>query len=140
MSSPEEGHALPKSADATLAAARAAASRGDFAASAKLLRHLLEYAPEHGEACFGLALMCQKMGLVDEAERWYVRTVELRPADAAAMYNLGVVRQAQNRPAEAALAYERAVDLAPGLHQAHCNLGNLHLADGELRQALASYR
>jgi tetratricopeptide (TPR) repeat protein len=66
----------------------------------------------------------------DEAERSYVRAVQLNPKDARAAYGLGNVYADQGRWQEAEAAYRRALELAPQDTRAHLALGAVLLARG----------
>lgn len=62
-----------------------------------------------------------KLGKFKEAERLYLRIIELRPTNALYYVNLGVLYHRWDRRLEAINAYEHALQLDPKHHSARLN-------------------
>jgi len=74
----------------------------------------------------------------DEAERFFLRAIELDQKYAPARYNAGVLNQKQNQLEKAAANYEAAIRIDPSYILAYYNLGLVRKAQGKKAEAIAS--
>ena len=87
-------------------------STGRTGDGVKVLRRLLEIAPDYSWAWGELASLQFDLGRKDLADSFFTRAVELDPSDSWALYRLGTLKSSSS-PEEAVDLLERAVDLAP---------------------------
>ncbi|MFO1325302.1 MAG: tetratricopeptide repeat protein [Burkholderiales bacterium] len=92
-----------------------------------------------------LALACQLLGRLDEAEAHARRAVASDPASVPAHAGLAAILIARGRPADAAGVYERALVQSPAdasmltaLSSCRCQLGDFAGAEAAARDAIAS--
>ena len=78
----------------------------------KVLRRLLEIAPDYSWAWAELASFQYDLGREDLADSFFTRAVELDPSDSWALYRLGSLKSISS-PEEAGDLLERAVELSP---------------------------
>jgi len=71
-----------------------------------------------------------------EAEKAYLRVIELNPKEARAFLGLGNVYAAQNRVNETIEALVSAARLKPKMAEAHFNLGMVYWATGKKEESL----
>ncbi len=95
---------------------------------------------ESSSALFQSALSAHLAGHLDEAERAYRRTLEIKPDYAAPLNNLGILLKDSKRLPEAEAAYRRALEIKPDYAEVHNNLGNLLKDSKRLPEAEAAYR
>lgn len=95
----------------------------------------LKIAPEYADALYNLGVVCERLGLRDDAVANYKRYVALKPKDADAWNQLGVLADDSGDKAEALMAYEKAIALAPDFGRAHHNLGVLLKEQGKFPEA-----
>jgi Tfp pilus assembly protein PilF len=91
--------------------------------------------PQHLDARYNLAVVCERLGQPAEAIEHYRRYLEIRPADADVWTQLGVLFDQAGQQDEAATAYEKALALSPKFGRAHHNLGVLLKERGQLPAA-----
>ena len=113
-----------------------AAQQGDPALAHALIWRAIAANP--GEAMFhnNLANVCVELGRFDDAERLYVRAIELDGARLDALSNLGLLLGRTGRLADAEKLLCRVVELAPGNPAWRQNLANLYLSMGREADAL----
>ena len=80
------------------------------------------------------------MGRYEDALRYYLKALELKPADSQIHANLGVALLDLGRATEAVSAFKTALELNPANAGAARNLGNAYLRQGRGAAALDSYR
>lgn len=73
---------------------------------------------------------------LEEAEKAYLRAVDLNPKEARAYLGLGNVYAARNLADETIKAFQKAIELKPKLSEAHFNLGMVYNAIGKKDKAL----
>jgi len=105
-----------------------------------LYRQILQAAPGHGEAHFGLAAVLKQQGKLDEAAANYRQVLLLTPNNALAHNNLGNVFLEQNQLEQALAHFEEALRLSPRHAPAHNNLGIALKKLGRLDEAAACYQ
>ena len=87
-----------------------------------------------------LAVGQKKLGQLADAEKGFLKAVELNPTFVDAYYNLGLVLQEQGKLDEAIAAYQRALEIEPAYAEAHYNMGNALTEQGKLDEAIVAYR
>ncbi len=75
-----------------------------------------------------------------DAEKWMMRSLEMRPENGEAWYDLGRIRYSRSRTANAVDAFEHALRLDPHSVKAENNLGLALEAEGKNAEAEAAYR
>ncbi|MEN8141086.1 MAG: tetratricopeptide repeat protein [Thermodesulfobacteriota bacterium] len=95
---------------------------GHLAAARAGYEELLRRQPENGQLCYLLALLFYEGEELDQAEKWFRRTVKLAPLAAPAHYNLGIIAADQGRLKEAAGHYQEALALTPDDNDIRFNL------------------
>lgn len=113
---------------------------GQLADAERLLRTILEVAPDHPVALHYAGVLAHQQKRSHDGLALIRRSLELDPAKADWHSNLGIVLKAVGRLDDAIAAYSRAIGLDPGHAKAHNNLGVLQRAKGLLAEAEASYR
>jgi serine/threonine-protein kinase len=88
----------------------------------------------------GLCLLGQQPARAEEAVRYLMVAVALRPRSPGASLNLGVAFDEQGRPGEAVAAFQNAIALKPDYAEAHNDLGIALSAKGDLTGAIAAYQ
>ena len=106
----------------------------------KLLRGVLQVAPEHPAALHFAGAVAHRQMRYDESIALMERSLALDPTQADWHSNLGIVLKAAGRFEDAIAAYRRAIALEPGHARAHNNLGVLQKKQGRSAEAEASYR
>lgn len=90
---------------------------------------------------FRTAMAQHQAGALAEAERSYLRVLDIFPAHAEAHSRLGAVLMVQGKSGEAIAHMARAVILDPGLFEAHANLAQAYTWTGQREAAIeAAYR
>jgi Flp pilus assembly protein TadD len=84
-----------------------------FTAGAVFFRAQINLSPRLGEGEFRLGLAALEKERYDEALRWYLEAVRLRPNDAKSWYNLGVTYDRLGQQEKADAAFEKAWQLQP---------------------------
>jgi tetratricopeptide (TPR) repeat protein len=113
----------------------------EFVEKESLARAKVEYQralkvfPQHLDALYNLAVVCENLNESDEALALYEKYLALKPNDADVWTQLGVRYDALNRPAEAKAAYQKALLADPKFGRAHHNLGVRLMEDGQLDEA-----
>ncbi|MEW6119232.1 MAG: tetratricopeptide repeat protein [Pseudomonadota bacterium] len=106
------------------------AQREQWAAAERLLRHVVELAPEDAHGWFNLGYVCDKGGMDEQAVGALLRATALDPNNDRAWYGLGLVHARNGRHREAAEALTEAGRLQPmnnlawyalGMAWQHCN-------------------
>ena len=95
----------------------------------------LKIFPQHVDALYNLAVVCEKLGQNDEAIEHYRRYLEIRPDDADVWTQLGVRYDGADKKVDAQAAYEKALSIDPKFGLAHHNLGVLLKEEGKLDAA-----
>jgi tetratricopeptide (TPR) repeat protein len=79
----------------------------------QLVREVLEFDPEFGEAVYSLALLSAEAGRVEEAADLLRRASELMPGRSRVFFNLALAEQQLGRLDEAEVAFRGALELEP---------------------------
>lgn len=97
-------------------------------------------APDSAEAWTGLGILYQFKDKFDEAERCYVKAIELNPDLPDAHYRLGTVHHARNELFEAISAYKAAMRARSGYLNAYYSLAAVYQSEGKFDDAAWLYR
>jgi predicted TPR repeat methyltransferase len=141
-----EGEAPPKtvtvdvSLDEAVSMAIVFLKDGQLEDAERLLRAVLDIAPDHPVALHYSGVVAHQQKRSDEGIALIERSLQADPSKADWHSNLGIVLKAVGRLDEAMAAYERAIDLDPRHAKARNNLGVLQRAKGLAAEAEASYR
>lgn len=133
---PKDGMALYNK----LEEARHAAQRQDYAASEKLLREVLDVAPNHVTARNVLGLVLVRRGRLDDAKSEYLNSLSSDPTQARVLHMLGVLSIRQNDFDHARAYCERALELSPNLVESIVILGFIASQKGDTQRAEEWYR
>ena len=106
----------------------------------KLLRGVLQIAPDHPVALHFAGVLAHRQKRYDESIALIERSLAIDPTQADWYSNLGIVLKAAGRLDDAIAAYGRAIALEPGHARAYNNLGVLQKMQGRAAEAEASYR
>jgi tetratricopeptide (TPR) repeat protein len=100
------------------------------------LEALLEITPGDVWALDQLAVLCDEMGLHDDAIEAYERLLGFSPGNAAAHLGLAIAYARSGRRAEAIPWFERACRIAPDYAEAYYNFGIFHNRAGDYSKAI----
>ncbi len=106
----------------------------------KLLRGVLQIAPDHPVALHFAGVLAHRQKRYDESIALIERSLAIDPTQADWYSNLGIVLKAAGRLDDAVAAYGRAIALEPGHARAYNNRGVLDKMQGRAAEAEASYR
>ncbi len=102
---------------------------------------VIELRPNHPEARFNLAVIAERRGDTDLAEKFYLEAIKLNPAYGAAHYQLGQLYFARGEQAKAIEQFERAIELDPRRADLARNaLGYLLRQRGEFKEAIEQFQ
>ncbi len=118
----------------------ALSKRGDSRGAERMLRVVLDQAPDFAEARYNLGVLLQREARAEEAAEHLRAAVEADPDNARAMVALGTVLAELELAGEATLTLERAVGLAPQSPEARYNLGLALSKAGALAEAAEQFR
>lgn len=122
----------------TLVSAYQAFVAGDTGAARQSYQRVLETEPNNRDALLGLAAIALKQGQEVEAERYYLRVLELDPRDAVAnagMFNL----KKQLDPAQSESRLKLLLAQQPDAGHLHFALGNQYAAQTRWAEAQQAY-
>jgi len=120
----------------TLEQAAHALRAGDLQTAATACRALLVLDPANGAALQLLAMVHDRLGQLEEAEKLFGRSIEIRPRDAEFRTNLALLLAKRGRRDDAIRELQRALVLQPRLRAARlalariCNEAGEHVAAG----------
>ena len=86
-----------------------------------------------------LALSLHRLGLYEEAEKFYARALKLNQTSWEAWYNLGLALMKQRRHAEAIQSFEKSLLINPGNKDAFNNAGICYMSLRNYSQAVKCY-
>ena len=84
-------------------------------------------------------ICCYRQDRMEEAERMFVRTIELDPGNAEAFFYLANIEGISGRSEEALKHFAAAVKLNPTLSDAHYNMARLYAEMGSIPDAARAY-
>ena len=100
--------------------------RNRFSEAAKNLGEAARLNPSNYDNVFNAAVAYREAGQLDIAEKFYQRTVKIRPMEAASHMNLGALLHLRGKLAEAEEEYIQAWTLGPGDQATRINIQRLH--------------
>jgi predicted O-linked N-acetylglucosamine transferase (SPINDLY family) len=133
----------PPAADALrgrLEAARAAASRADWARATQLYLEVIQDSPEQLDALEGLGIAALQSQRAAEALEWLTRAREKAPDSVRVLSNLGIAQGRNGQLAAAIESYRRAHELDPKDSRVLINLGRSQREAQQLEDAIATFR
>jgi len=111
---------------------------GDDASAGRLYRQAMQSEPRNVDVLLGLAAIAVRQDRPDEAEQYYMRTLELEPRNAVAQAGLiGLMGQADPVASESRL--KNLLARQPEFGFLHESLGNLYAEQGQWPSAQQSY-
>lgn len=110
---------------ATFARGEALHQAGDLAGAEDVFRAIVRSQPDHADAWFMVARICQATGRNDEAIAACRRAIAIRPDHLSAWHELGQWHLGQKQLTEAELCYRRVARLQPGDVRAASNLNQI---------------
>lgn len=127
----------PATAHLRLALADALTQLGDARGALTQINDVLTYYPNSADAYVGMAILQDKHGSSDEAEKALREALKINPNHVKALNNLAyLLAVTRNRPADALPFAERAVRLAPNVPQVLDTLGYVYTLLGRNKEAL----
>jgi tetratricopeptide (TPR) repeat protein len=127
--------------DAQVTLGQVLTATGKTTEAVDVLRTAVLKQPTSAEAVFALAYALELAGNAAEAEKEYLRGVELRPAWWASYNRLGAFYfLSKNDYPKAKDAYRKAIALNPDVARPHSNLGAILLREGAYAAAQAEFR
>ena len=112
---------------------------GNLASAEAAYRAAVRNNGENAVALHRLALVTEKLGHGQEADKLLLRAAALSPDNAQIRNDLGYWYAMREQWPEARRHYEHAIKLDPGLDRAHNNLGMLLARTGNASQALRHF-
>jgi predicted TPR repeat methyltransferase len=86
-----------------------------------------------------LATCYFKLGLLNEAKRYYFKALAMMPEDKQVLFNLGIIAMQQGMVADAIKFYQQVIMLDPNSFDAHNNLGIAFLSQKKTSLALTHF-
>ena len=118
-------------------------ARGDIAMARKMFREAVDYYKEGADKN---AVLANKVGIayhqqldLNDAKKWYEKSIKLNPKYAEAINNLGTVYYAQKSYRRAIVQYRRALTLSPNSASFFSNLGTAYFARKQYDEAFKAY-
>jgi tetratricopeptide (TPR) repeat protein len=102
-------------------------------------QRIIRFSPQSSRAHFNLAAAYEEAKQYVEAEKEYLRALEM-DGDAAVYNNLGNVYFQRGELAQAVSAYQKCIQSYPRWHLPYNNLGNVYLAKQEIARAQEEYQ
>jgi protein O-mannosyl-transferase len=101
-----------------------------------LLESAARSSPRSAHAHFGLGIVLQRLGRIDEAAREYRRAIEIDDTNPEIESNLAVILAARGQYEEARQHLKRAIEIDPNYPNPYASLGALCLQQGDLSGAV----
>lgn len=105
----------------------------------EFLNRATRLAPELPMTYYLAGISYYRTDRMEEAERMFVRTIELDPGNAEAFFYLANIEGISGRHEEALKHFAAAVKLKPGLNDAHYNMARLYAENGRIPDAARAY-
>ena len=97
-------------------------------------------AQHNAEETLQRGISFHQSGQMEEAIRWYRKTLAIQPEDPAALSNIGSALHSTGKLDEAAACYQKAIAIKPDFAEAYSNLGNTFKEQGKLDEAVTNYQ
>ena len=101
---------------------------------------VLKYEPTHYLSCSKIALCNGRIGNLDAAIEYNLKTLDIYPKSADAYFNLGFAYHLKSEFDKAIKYYKAAISIRPQHAQAYNNLGLLLFNDGKRTEAISIYK
>ncbi len=111
----------------------------DWKDNLSLFSSALKHAPNASLVHLNYAVALADLGRPDEAERSYLKALDLEPLEYRGYYNLGNVYRERGELEKAESAYRSAIRIKPSHAQSHLNLGLVFLNSGRNAEALEAF-
>ena len=109
-------------------------------AAEQLYRQVIEKQPDYSEALYGLGMLAQQKGALQEAQKYLSTASQVQPNSVKIWFSLGNLLQGQGQLPEAEAAYQKAIVLRPDAGTIYNNLGYTLQQQGKWEEAIASYQ
>ena len=97
-------------------------------------------AQHNAEETLQRGISFHQSGQMEEAIRWYRKTLAIQPEDPAALTNIGAALHSTGKLDEAAACHQKAIAIKPDFAEAYSNLGNTFKEQGKLDEAVTNYQ
>ena len=91
-------------------------------AAAEAWQRAVDLDPDQAASANNLGFALERLGRLDEASTWYLRSLENDPTYPLPYFNLADLALQQGQPEQAIPLYRAGLELAPGNEQARENL------------------
>ncbi|PHM10622.1 tetratricopeptide repeat protein [Nostoc sp. 'Peltigera malacea cyanobiont' DB3992] len=106
----------------------------------QLYRQVIEKQPDYSEALYGLGMLAQQKGELQEAQKHLSAASQVQPNSVKIWFSLGNLLQGQGQLPEAEAAYRKAIALRPDAGTIYNNLGYTLQQQDKWEDAIASYQ
>ncbi|MEH2091296.1 tetratricopeptide repeat protein [Nostoc sp.] len=106
----------------------------------QLYRQVIEKQPDYSEALYGLGMLAQQKGELQEAQKHLSAASQVQPNSVKIWFSLGNLLQGQGQLPEAEAAYQKAIALRPDAGTIYNNLGYTLQQQEKWEDAIASYQ
>lgn len=130
----------PNNNSAATSLAAVADARGFHSAAIKLYKQVLDRSPKFWRANVNLAYTYYELGQLEEADRYFARSIEADPVDGNQYLFLGLTRMRLGRLEEAQATIRRALEVRPGGPDYHFALGVILETQGKLGGAREEFK
>jgi len=127
-------------ADVKFALGRSLERGGELGPAAEAYREVLLKDPSRADACWRLAVLCDREAKFRESQDWYRKALAGMPGNAEIYCDVGYSLYLQQRWEEAEMNLRQALALAPDHARAHNNLGLVLAHIGKTDEALVEFR
>jgi tetratricopeptide (TPR) repeat protein len=114
-------------------------ARKQYAEAVPVYHKLLLSEPRNALLLNKLGIAFHQQTMLDQAKRYYERSIRADKNYAAAYNNLGAVLYDRKKFRQAIQQYKKAIAIDPGMATAHRNLGSAYLAQKKYEEAFAAY-
>jgi protein O-mannosyl-transferase len=114
--------------------------QGKYEEAIQLLNQALEIDSKSWPANYNLGYTYYKIGLLESAEKYFLRAVQINPNKADEFFYLGLTQFRMDRPNEAATTIRHAILIRPDGYGYHFALGVILKTQGDLSGALEQFR
>jgi predicted O-linked N-acetylglucosamine transferase (SPINDLY family) len=101
---------------------------------------VLAQQPDHPDALYGLGIVSQQLGQLQEAEDCLSASARVQPNSVKVWFSLGNLYQAQGQLLQAESAYKKAIALRPDAGTIYNNLAYTLQQQGKWEEAIVSYQ
>ena len=106
----------------------------------QLYNLVIKKQPDYSEALYGLGILAQQKGALQEAKKHLSAASQVQPNSVKIWFSLGNLYSSQGQLPEAEAAYKKAIALRPDAGTIYNNLGYTLQQQGKWEEAIASYK